>query len=102
MPNMRWDQPCGFVVVVAAVAGHDARANRTVWAASMQLLRALRGVQKSGAQRANERPVGKVTAWLDGYQYIDGYPEPWHMFTSLAVERPKWSCPGRPRSSQCR
>jgi hypothetical protein len=35
----------------------------------------LRGVQKSGAQRATERAVGKVTAWLNGDQYIDGYDQ---------------------------
>jgi hypothetical protein len=35
----------------------------------------LRGVQKSGAQRATERAVGKVTAWLNGDKYIDGYDQ---------------------------
>jgi hypothetical protein len=35
----------------------------------------VRGVQKSAAQRATERAVGKVTAWLNGDQYIDGYDQ---------------------------
>lgn len=35
----------------------------------------LRDVQKSGAQRATERAVGKVTAWLNGDKYIDGYDQ---------------------------
>jgi DNA-directed RNA polymerase specialized sigma24 family protein len=35
----------------------------------------LRGVQKSAAQRATERAVGKVTAWLNGDKYIDGYDQ---------------------------
>jgi hypothetical protein len=36
---------------------------------------ALRGVQKSGAQRATERGVGKLTAHLNGDKYIDGYDQ---------------------------
>jgi DNA-directed RNA polymerase specialized sigma24 family protein len=32
-----------------------------------------RGVRKQSAQEATERAVGKVTAWLNGEQYIDGY-----------------------------
>ncbi|MFE4451389.1 hypothetical protein [Streptomyces sp. NPDC056796] len=34
---------------------------------------ATRGVQKSAAQRATERAVGKLAAHLNGEQYIDGY-----------------------------
>ncbi|MCH5676348.1 hypothetical protein [Streptomyces gilvus] len=33
----------------------------------------VRGVRKQSAQEATERAVGKVTAWLNGEQYIDGY-----------------------------
>jgi predicted DNA-binding protein (UPF0251 family) len=32
-----------------------------------------RGVKKSAAQEATDRAVGKVTAWLNGEKYIDGY-----------------------------
>jgi DNA-directed RNA polymerase specialized sigma24 family protein len=42
---------------------------------SYEEIGALRGVQKSGAQRATERAVGKVTAWLNGDKYIDGYDQ---------------------------
>ncbi|WP_406409682.1 hypothetical protein OG923_12780 [Streptomyces halstedii] len=31
------------------------------------------GKQKSGARKAAERGVGKVTAWLNGEPYVDGY-----------------------------
>lgn len=33
----------------------------------------VRGVRKQSAQEATERAVGKVTAWLNGEKYIDGY-----------------------------
>lgn len=36
---------------------------------------AARGVRKSAAQEATERAVGKVTAWLNGDKYIDGYDQ---------------------------
>jgi predicted DNA-binding protein (UPF0251 family) len=42
---------------------------------SFEEIGSLRGVQKSGAQRATERAVGKVTAWLNGDKYIDGYDQ---------------------------
>jgi predicted DNA-binding protein (UPF0251 family) len=42
---------------------------------SYEEIGSLRGVQKSGAQRATERAVGKVTAWLNGDKYIDGYDQ---------------------------
>ncbi|AVO22529.1 DNA binding protein [Streptomyces phage Paedore] len=35
----------------------------------------LRGVRKSAAQEATERAVGKVTAYLNGNKYIDGYDQ---------------------------
>lgn len=35
----------------------------------------LRGVRKSAAQEATDRAVGKVTAWLNGDKYIDGYDQ---------------------------
>jgi DNA-directed RNA polymerase specialized sigma24 family protein len=34
---------------------------------------AARGVRKQSAQEATERAVGKLTAHLNGEQYIDGY-----------------------------
>ncbi|ATI18667.1 DNA binding protein [Streptomyces phage Amethyst] len=34
-----------------------------------------RGVRKQSAQEATERAVGKVTAWLNGDKYIDGYDQ---------------------------
>lgn len=33
----------------------------------------VRGVRKQSAQEATERAVGKVTAYLNGEDYIDGY-----------------------------
>jgi DNA-directed RNA polymerase specialized sigma subunit len=42
---------------------------------SFEEIGSLRGVQKSGAQRATERAVGKVTAHLNGDKYIDGYDQ---------------------------
>ncbi|ATI18747.1 DNA binding protein [Streptomyces phage Daudau] len=35
----------------------------------------VRGVRKQSAQEATERAVGKVTAWLNGDKYIDGYDQ---------------------------
>jgi hypothetical protein len=35
----------------------------------------LRGVKRSAAQEAADRAVGKVTAWLNGDKYIDGYDQ---------------------------
>ncbi|MFF4510564.1 hypothetical protein [Streptomyces mirabilis] len=35
----------------------------------------VRGVRKQSAQEATERAVGKVTAYLNGDKYIDGYDQ---------------------------
>lgn len=35
----------------------------------------LRGVRKSAAQEASDRAVGKLTAYLNGEKYIDGYDQ---------------------------
>ena len=35
----------------------------------------VRGVRKQSAQEATERAVGKVTAWLNGVKYVDGYDQ---------------------------
>jgi hypothetical protein len=32
-------------------------------------------VKRSAAQEAADRAVGKVTAWLNGDKYIDGYDQ---------------------------
>ena len=32
-----------------------------------------RGVRKQSAQESSERAVGKMTAWLNGEKYVDGY-----------------------------
>ncbi|MEU5403684.1 hypothetical protein ABZ348_30835 [Streptomyces sp. NPDC005963] len=39
---------------------------------------ATRGVRKQSAQEATERAVGKLTAWLNGEPYIDGYDAQTH------------------------
>ncbi|WJN62588.1 DNA binding protein [Streptomyces phage phiScoe1] len=35
----------------------------------------VRGVRKQSAQEGTERAVGKVTAWLNGEKYVDGYDQ---------------------------